>query len=531
MDGDGDLDIVVAVLGSVWPTNDRVGQVVWLENRGHEGFVTHVILDDLRRVADVQAADLNGDGKPDLVVAEFGYDVGRVLWLENMGGGQFLDHELLVAPGPIHVPIADFDGDGKPDIVALVSQDYEEVWGFREPRRRQVPRSGCCKSNLNFDLGSAGLVADRPRPGRQAGPAAGWPATTWRSATRTRRPGTAASGCGTRGTGSSRRRGSRTLGGTYAAAVGDLNGDGDLDVVLVSMFNDWRRPGAASVVWLENDGKQNFTTWQIADRPTHLCTVAVGDLNGDGRADIVAGGFHILEPFDRIGPHHDVDQPEGGPMTRRDWVLVGRHRRRAGRRRDPVRPQAVACRPRRSADLSFVDARVAAAMRDVGRDVSDARRLGGARDDLQAYGYFPEAEACARHAAEHDPCSAERAYEWAFALERHRPARRRPTPSTSGRRRARPSAGRGVLVLRRPQLAAAGDAADDARRAFEQAGDARQRPLRARPPPVPGRRRGRGPGPRPSLDGRRSRRRSNRTSCGTRSTSCATGRRRPDRRG
>src|SRR5439155_11979597 len=61
LNGDGKPDIVVAVLGSVWPTNDRVGQVVWLENRGSAGFKTHVILDDLRRVADVQARDLNGD--------------------------------------------------------------------------------------------------------------------------------------------------------------------------------------------------------------------------------------------------------------------------------------------------------------------------------------------------------------------------------------------------------------------------------------------------------------------------------------
>jgi hypothetical protein len=67
------------------------------------------------------------------------------------------------------------------------------------------------------------------------------------------------------------------------------------------MFNDWRRPNAASAIWLENDGRQNFTAWRLADRPTHLATVACGDLNGDGRADVVAGGFHVIEPFDRLG--------------------------------------------------------------------------------------------------------------------------------------------------------------------------------------------------------------------------------------
>ena len=58
---------------------------------------------------------------------------------------------------------------------------------------------------------------------------------------------------------------------------------------------------ADAIVWLENDGRQGFTPWQIADRPTHLATVACGDLDGDGRADVVAGSFHVLEPFDRLG--------------------------------------------------------------------------------------------------------------------------------------------------------------------------------------------------------------------------------------
>ncbi|MBI3864746.1 MAG: FG-GAP repeat protein, partial [Planctomycetia bacterium] len=87
----------------------------------------------------------------------------------------------------------------------------------------------------------------------------------------------------------------------YAAAVGDLDGDGDRDVVLVSMFNNWDDRTNASVVWLENDGRQQFHCWQIDSQPTHRVTVAVGDLDGDGRADIVTGGLHLMGPFDRQG--------------------------------------------------------------------------------------------------------------------------------------------------------------------------------------------------------------------------------------
>jgi hypothetical protein len=74
-----------------------------------------------------------------------------------------------------------------------------------------------------------------------------------------------------------------------------------VDVVLVSMTNDWSNPAAASVVWLENDGHQHFQTWQIDTAPIHLVTVAVGDINRDGKADIVGGSLNLRPPFQRLG--------------------------------------------------------------------------------------------------------------------------------------------------------------------------------------------------------------------------------------
>jgi hypothetical protein len=89
-------------------------------------------------------------------------------------------------------------------------------------------------------------------------------------------------------------------GATSPEAV-DLDDDGDLDVLLVNANNDWDDPAAPSLLWLENDGRMQFTMRPIASSPTHLLTLAVGDLDGDGKPDAATGGMHISRPYDRIG--------------------------------------------------------------------------------------------------------------------------------------------------------------------------------------------------------------------------------------
>lgn len=299
LDDDGLPDVLVAELGNIWPDDGVIGRVILLHNQGDGKFERRVLLDDVRRVSDVQVADLNGNGRLDLAVAVFGYDRGEVLWLENLGDFQFLEHELLSAPGTIHVPIADFNGDGRPDIAAIVSQDEEELWCFENLGEGQfAPRR--IWFTPNFDIGSAGLIAadldqdglvDLILPvGDNLEDLYSYPQPYH--------------GClwfRNKGNFEFEVQRIAEFGGTYAAAVGDVDGDGHLDVVLVSMFNDWDRRDTGSLLWLRNDGQQNFEPIQIATEPTHLVTVACGDLNGNGRAEIVAGGLHLTGPFDRLG--------------------------------------------------------------------------------------------------------------------------------------------------------------------------------------------------------------------------------------
>jgi hypothetical protein len=310
LDGDGDRDIVVAVLGDLFPSDEMVGKVVLLENVNGE-YRKRNLLDDVHRVADVQAADFDADGDLDLAVAVFGYAHGEVLWLEQREGFEFRDHHLLDRPGTIHVPVADYDGDGDLDIATVSSQDEEEVWGLENLGQGKFHARRLWFTH-NYDAGSGGLVksdldqdgdVDLLLPlGDNLEHGYGWPQPYH--------------GClwfENQGGWKFQERTLATFWGTYAVAPGDLDGDGDLDVCLVSMSNDWSNPDHASAIWLENDGQQAFTPWRLDTDPVELVTVACADLNGDGRDDVVAGCLHL--PSSALRRVHPVTAwlSEGAP--------------------------------------------------------------------------------------------------------------------------------------------------------------------------------------------------------------------------
>lgn len=316
IDKDGDLDVLVACMGLLFPSNDKIGSVVILENDGRQNFTPWTVISRIARVTDVRGADLNGDGRMDLVVGQFGYDDGETRWMENLGNRQFRSHILQSLSGVIHTIPADVDKDGDMDVVSLVTQEWEEVYVFENDGRGDF-KSHLVWGSTNEDYGSSGIrltdlnqdgaldilltngdafdyLPPRPRP---------WHSVQWLE---------------NQGGFKYRHRSIGQFPGASGAVAVDLDGDGDLDVAAVSCYNLWERPDAQSIVWFENDGKMNFTHRDISGTPTHLISIEAADMNKDGKPDLVSVRMNVYQPFTSDGRvvlwlnHWEPSQPAAG---------------------------------------------------------------------------------------------------------------------------------------------------------------------------------------------------------------------------
>jgi hypothetical protein len=140
LDGDGDVDVVMALGMLAKEGQADTNQVVWYENVGRPGkgsaWKKHVV-GTLTFAFEAGAADLDGDGDSDIVATAWG-GTGHVVWFENTGDAStgWRRHVLKEKWSRANqVIVADLDGDRLLDIIATAERGANELRWWRNGLR------------------------------------------------------------------------------------------------------------------------------------------------------------------------------------------------------------------------------------------------------------------------------------------------------------------------------------------------------------------------------------------------------------
>jgi len=305
--GDGKADLAIPVYSISTPLSD----VSILLGNGDGTFTAAPVTPITgQNAGSVTTADFNGDGKPDLAITL--PDAESVQVMLGNGDGTFAASQTISDPdGPFFVTTGDFNGDGIADL-AVVNPSGENLTIFLGNgngtfTEKSSPASG--------GVPVAAAVGDFNGDGKADLAVANYSASTTVSSNLTILLG---NGDGTFTAASeSPAVGNEPL----SITVGDFNGDGKADLAVANSYVD--TGGVGSVTVLMGNGDGTFTPAPTSPATGSMpYSIAVGDVNGDGIADLVTSNVGSNDATVLLGKGDGTFEEAASPATGADPLFL-----------------------------------------------------------------------------------------------------------------------------------------------------------------------------------------------------------------
>jgi hypothetical protein len=248
------------------------------------------LIDSLFRPVNVDQVALDGTERKGFIICEFGNNRGRLAYYAN-DGSHYVRHVLDANPGAIRVEVHDMNGDGFPDIVALLAQADERIVLFQNDGKgnfgteRVLARFPPVYGSMFFsmhDFNGDGKLDILYVNGDNF------------DYSRVLKPYHGVRIFENDGSAHFRERYFFPVYGAARAEAVDFDGDGKLDIMVTSNFADFNRHPERGIVFLRSLGAYQFRPYAFGAAATNQWNLtAIGDLNRDGRPDVLVGAMDL----------------------------------------------------------------------------------------------------------------------------------------------------------------------------------------------------------------------------------------------